>query len=100
MLYSVDEAVRKVLALGAGTLMAKFDVEGAYRTIPVHPEDRWLLGMKWEGKLYVDKALPFSLRSAPKIYTAVADAMQWILGKEGVDVSAANHPDLSGFIRK
>ena len=83
---SVDEAVRKVLALGAGTLMAKFDVEGAYRTIPVHPEDRWLLGMKWEGKLYVDKTLPFGLRSAPKIYTAVADAMQWILGKEGVDV--------------
>ena len=34
----------------------------------------------------MDKALPFGLRSAPKIYTAVADAMQWILGKEGVDV--------------
>ena len=63
---SVDEAVRKVLALGAGTLMAKFDVEGAYCTVPVHPEDRWLLGMKWEDKLYVDKALPFGLRSAPK----------------------------------
>ena len=43
---SVDEAVRKVLILGAGTLLAKFDVEGAYRTVPVHPEDRWLLGMK------------------------------------------------------
>ena len=83
---SVDEAVKKVLILGAGTLLAMFDVEGAYRTVPVHPEDRWLLGMKWRGKLYVDKALPFGLRSAPKIYNAVADAMQWILGKEGVDV--------------
>ena len=35
--------------------------------------------MKWVGKLYVDKALPFGLRSAPKIFKAVADAMQWIL---------------------
>ena len=73
---SVDEAVKKVLILGAGTLLAKIDVEGAYRTVPVQPEDRWLLGMKWRGKLYADKALQFGLRSAPKIYNAVADAMQ------------------------
>ena len=38
--------VGRVLALGQGSLLAKFDVEGAYRTVPVHPEDRWLLGMK------------------------------------------------------
>ena len=48
---SVDEVVRKVLALVAGTLMAKFDMEGAYRTVPVHPEDRWLFGKKWGGQV-------------------------------------------------
>ena len=42
---SVDVAVKKVLVSGKGALLAKFDVEGAYRTVPVHPEDRWLLGM-------------------------------------------------------
>ena len=77
---SVDVAVRKVLAL------AKFDVEGAYRTVPVHPEDRWLLGMRWRDQLYVDKVLPFGLRSAPKIYSAVADGLQWILREAGVDI--------------
>ena len=81
MLYEVHIAVSKVLALGAGTMMAKFDVEGAYRTVPVHPEHRWLLGMKWEGKLYVDKVLPF----VPPKFT-MQHAMQWILGKEWVDV--------------
>ena len=69
---------------GAGALMAKFDMEAAYRMVPVHPEDRWLLGMLWKGKLFVDKTLPFGLRSAPKMYSAVADAMQWILTQEGV----------------
>ena len=39
---SGDVAVKRVLALGEG---AKFDVEGAYRTVPVHSGDRWLLGM-------------------------------------------------------
>ena len=53
--------------------------------VPVHPHDRWLLGMKWEGRLYMDTVLPFGLRSAPKIFSAVADAAQWILVKAGVN---------------
>lgn len=36
------------------------------------------------GALYVDTALPFSPRSAPKI-TAVADTVEWILKFEGVN---------------
>lgn len=81
---SVAEAVQQVLALGPGAQMAKFDVESAYRNIPVHPEDRRLLGMSWKEQLYVDTALPFGLRSAPKIFSSVADALQWILASQGV----------------
>ncbi len=69
-----------------GALLAKFDVESVYRTVPVYPEDRWLLGMSWKGQLYVDKVLPFGLRLAPKFYSAVADGLQWILREAGVDV--------------
>ena len=61
---SVDEAARRVCALGVGTQLAKFDVESAYRIVPVHPEDRPLLGMQWKERLYIDTALPFGLRSA------------------------------------
>ena len=42
--------------------------------------------MQWEGKVYVDKVLPFGLRSAPKLYNAVADALLWILSRfDGAD---------------
>ena len=51
----------------------------AYRNIPVHPEDQPLLGMKWKGEVYIGVALPFGLQSAPKIFTAVADVLEWIL---------------------
>ena len=82
---SVDEAVQQVVKRGNGTLLAKFDVESAYRNVPVHPDDRPLLGMSWREGLYVDTALPFGLRSVPKIFTAVADALQWIMAEEGVE---------------
>ena len=40
--------------------------------------------MTWDGSLYIDTALPFGLRSAPKIFTAVADAAEWIVRRRGV----------------
>ena len=81
---SVDAAVRLIMAMGPGTLLAKFDIESAYRLIPVHPDDRPLLGMRWRDKLYIDTTLPFGLRSAPKLFNAVADALQWIMEHNGV----------------
>ena len=59
--------------------MAKFDVEAAYRNIAIHPDGRFLLGMKWRGQFHVDLALPFGMRSAPFIFNSVADMVQWIL---------------------
>ncbi len=63
--------------------MAKMDIKQVYRNIPVHPTDRLLLGMQWQGEVYVDAALPFGLRSAPLISTAVADALQWLMEQRG-----------------
>lgn len=80
----VDQVAQKILELGPGTEMGKIDVKSAYRIVPVHPADRHLLGMQWDGQVYVDAALPFGLRSAPKIFNALADALEWILKHKGV----------------
>ena len=63
---TVEIAAQRVLSLGKGTLLAKLDLKSAYWMVPVHPEDRHLLGMEWQGKVLVDTALPFGLRAAPK----------------------------------
>ena len=60
------------------------------RFVPVHPEDRWLLGMQREEHTLVDGALPLGLRSVPKIFTALADALQWIMEREGVSIVVHN----------
>ena len=78
---SVDQAAEQILTLGKGTLLAKVDLENAYRMIPVHPDDRPLLGMKWNKEIWVDTALPFGLRSAPKLFNVMADCLQWIISR-------------------
>ena len=35
----VDHIIDGIMSLGRGTLLAKFDVESAYRIIPIHPND-------------------------------------------------------------
>ena len=67
------------MELGPGALMAKLYVLSAYRNIPIHPDDRHLLGMFWRDNFYVDLTLPFSLRSTPFILYSVASMIEWIL---------------------
>ena len=83
---SIDNLAEVVLALGRGCFLGKCDVRSAYRNIPVHPDDWRFLGLRWKGNVYVDTALPFGLRSAPKIFSAVADAFQWALTQGGVSL--------------
>lgn len=74
---SIDAVVESILALGRGALVAKVDVMQAYRNVPVHPEDRHLLAVRWKDELFIDKVLPFGLRSAPLIFT---DYYVWLGG--------------------
>ena len=62
---TVDNAIAMIQRHGRGALMAKTDVKHTFRLIPVHPLDWPLLGIKWENQYYVDKCLPFGLRTLP-----------------------------------
>ena len=82
---SVNQVALAAVRLGRGALLAKTDIKAAYRLIPVHPMDRVWLGMKREDLVYVDGMLPFGLRFAPKLFNAVADALEWCIYKQGVE---------------
>ena len=81
---SVDDAVEHILQLGRSTQLVKMDLKDAYRMVPGHPHDQSLLGISWRGRMYIDRALPFDLRSVPKLFSAVADAIAWVLHCQGV----------------
>ena len=82
---SIDMAVTQILQAGKDAQLSKLDIKDAYRIIPVHPEDWGSLGMHWQGQYFLDTRLPFGLRSAPKIFTALADAIQWLIRERGVE---------------
>lgn len=43
--------------------MAKLDIEGGFRNIPIHPSDCHVLGIVWDGKFYFENSLPLGMMS-------------------------------------
>ena len=81
---STDDAALLMHALGPGTQLTKIDIKEAYRMVPVCPSERPFLAVAWQGEVYVDCQLPFGLASAPAIFSALAEALEWILHQRGV----------------
>ena len=52
-----DAAVKVVAELYKGALIAKADIESAFRLLPIHPEDFCLIGMQIEDLFFVYKSL-------------------------------------------
>ena len=59
-------------------------IESLYQIVPVHPVHRPLLAVRLAGQKFFYIRLPFGLRSGPKIFSAVASALQWVFKKQGV----------------
>ena len=81
---SLDDAVYLITSLGRNCLLTKLDLKEAYRAVPVQPADKALLAVRWRQATYLDRALPFGLRSAPKIFSALTDGLMWLLHSRGV----------------
>ena len=72
---TVDQIVEVLLSLGRGALMAKADIKQAYRIVPVHPDDRWLLGIARARKVFIDTVLLLAL----KLFNTLPDSVEYIL---------------------
>ena len=65
-------------------MLAKIDIQSAFRLLPVHPEDCHLITMSWKVELYIDHCIPFGLRSPPKLFNTLADLLSWAAQKARV----------------
>ena len=59
------------------------DIKSTFRLLLVHLADCHLLPMEWNRGIYIDTCLPFSLRSAPKLFKILADLFSWLLDQQG-----------------
>ncbi len=68
---SVHDAARLAFSIGPGALTAKIDLKNAYRAIPVHPEDRWLIQRcsTSDGNRYFQRGMAADISNANKACT-------------------------------
>ena len=74
-----DDAVNALLQQGPGAQFVKRDLKDAFRHIPVAVSDQWLLGFYCDGCYWIDRYLPFGLRTSPFLFDLFAKALHWIL---------------------
>ena len=75
---NLDHCVDIIQKLGPDTLMAKADIQEAFRNVPIHPKDYKFLGFMFENKYYYDKCLPFGCSSSCQTFELLSTALQWI----------------------
>ena len=76
---SFDKVSQMVFKLGKGALMAKRDIKSAFRLLPIHPNDFHLLGIRVDGKYYVDSMLPMGLSLSCALFEKFATFIHWLV---------------------
>ena len=78
---SISDAARHLVQFGRYAFMAKSDIKSAFRIIPINPNDRHLLGFKWNNKFYFDNCLPMGCSSSCQIFESFSTALHWIISQ-------------------
>ena len=87
LMQRFEDALAAIRRLGRGTLLSKFDVRAAFKLVPVRPEDRALLGLRWKGDYYFEVVLPFGLRTSGYRWEEFAAALHFLFERHlGVEV--------------
>ena len=76
---SLDIVIDLVRSCGHNSLVAKADIQDAFRLVPIRPQDYPLLGFTWNGMFYHDKVLPMGSAVSCQTFERFSRALQWIL---------------------
>ncbi|KAM4019336.1 uncharacterized protein ACNLHF_000032 [Anomaloglossus baeobatrachus] len=76
---SFDRAVTLLKEAGPGALMAKSDIESAFRLLPVHPDCYHLLGLSVDGFYYYDTCLPMGCSISCHYFELFSSFLEWVL---------------------
>ncbi|XP_063797403.1 uncharacterized protein LOC134958620 [Pseudophryne corroboree] len=107
---SFDEALELVRSYGPGALMAKIDVESAFRLLPLHPDSFRFMGFRNGAEYFIDKCLPMGCSVSCSFFERFSTFLNWCVesssGAHGVAhylddflcVGPANSPRCSDLL--
>ncbi|KAM4770950.1 uncharacterized protein WCC33_002735 [Rhinophrynus dorsalis] len=90
---SFDEALEIVKGVGPGAMLAKVDVESAFRLLPLHPSSFKYTGCCVKGKFYVDKCLPMGCAVSCAYFEAFNSFIHWALVRRSGAGTVAHYLD-------
>ncbi len=73
-----EAAVAMIADAGPGALLAKYDVDSAFRVVTVREDDLHLLGFHHLGKFAFDTVASFGARTSPPLWERVASLLNWV----------------------
>ena len=76
-----EMAVQLVAHQGQGAYRAKEDFRSAFHNVPMRYQDLSLLGIKVQGKFFIDCALPFGASISCAIFEDISTLIHWIAEK-------------------
>ena len=76
---TLDDAIRVIRKLGRGSLIAKADIQDAFRLIPIRPKDHHLLGFTFDDKFFYDLCLPMGSSGSCFLFERFSSAPRWAL---------------------
>ena len=81
---TIDSVIKDI---SPGCYMATIDLQDAYRSVPIHPDDRKHFGLRWDfgnGPVYLtDDFLCFGSRCSAFIFNRLTDAVSRYMQKHG-----------------
>ncbi|XP_053547443.1 uncharacterized protein LOC128639207 isoform X2 [Bombina bombina] len=78
---SFDDALQVVRRSGQGALLAKLDIESAFRLLPIHPASFYLMGCFFNGHYYVDRCLPMGCSISCAYFEAFSSFLHWAVAE-------------------
>ncbi|CAC5362511.1 unnamed protein product [Mytilus coruscus] len=76
---SFDEVIDMMSSLGKGARLGVQDIKSAFRLLPISPGDFDLLGIYFDGNVYVDKSLPFVCSIGCALFEKFSSFLQWLV---------------------
>ena len=74
---SLEDAI-EIINLYSKPYLSKFDIKDAFRLIPLHPDDYYLTGLKWQDNFYINTCLPMGCSSSCFIFEKFSSALKHI----------------------
>ena len=80
---NLSHAIQIVKKLGRGCLLAKVDIESAFRIIPLNKSNYHLLGFTWKEQFYFDRCLAMGAASSCSIFEKFSTSLHWAMENIG-----------------